>query len=56
MAKRRQGEGYPARDYGKADKRWLELDFQPALGSDKDGRGKYDEDGNRRIKKLPGGP
>lgn len=30
-----------------------ELGFRPALGSDKDGRGKLDEDGNRRVKKLP---
>lgn len=56
MAKHRklsQREAFAKRE---ADRRTVELGFAPLLGSDEDGRGKFDEDGNRRIKKLPEGP
>ena len=30
-----------------------DLGFGTKLGTDKDGRGKFDGDGNRQVKKLP---
>ena len=44
---------HPKQRRSERGQRPKELGFRPALGSDKDGRGKLDEDGNRRVRKLP---